>query len=361
MKLFVTGTRGIPNIQGGVETHCEELYPRLVQMGYDVSIARRSCYINENQPLTYYQGIRLFDIFAPRNKSLEAFLHTFLAIIKAKREKVDIIHIHAVGPALFIPMARLLGLKVVFTHHGPDYERAKWGRVAKFVLKLGERLGTRFANEVIVISKVIKLSLAEKYHRNDTHLIFNGVNLPSIANKSDYIISLGLQPRKYIFTLGRFVEEKGFDLLIQAFSELSLQNYKLVIAGDADHETTYSHQLKDLAKANKIILPGFVKGEKLQELFSHARLFVLPSYHEGLPISLLEAMSYKLPVLVSDIPANVQIALPKERFFNSGNIESLKKGLLKELESAFEPITYDLTPYAWENIAGQTAEVYQLV
>jgi glycosyltransferase involved in cell wall biosynthesis len=359
MKLFVTGTRGIPNIQGGVETHCEELYPHLVQMGYNVTIARRSCYVNEAQPLSTFKGIRLIDIFAPKKKSLEAFLHTFLAIWRAKKEKAEIIHIHAVGPALFVPFARLLGLKVVFTHHGADYERAKWGRVARFVLKLGERMGTKYANELIVISKVIQQSLAEKFNRKNTHLIFNGVNLPVIATKSDYITNLGLQPRKYIFTLGRFVEEKGFDLLIQAFSELDSKEFQLIIAGDADHESEYSKKLKELAKAKNVVLTGFIKGEKLQQLFTHAGLFVLPSYHEGLPIALLEAMSYNLPVLVSDIPANMQIELPKGCFFKSGNFEFLKIGLESKLSVPFEPVTYNLASYNWAYIAKQTASVYE--
>ena len=153
MKIVVTGTRGIPNIMGGVETHCEELFPRIARKGFEVTVIRRKSYVRDT--LSSYKGITLSDIETPRKKSLEAIVHTFRAIVRAKRLKANIVHIHAVGPALLTPLARLLGMKVVFTHHGPDYDRDKWGMAAKTALRLGEAAGTLFANEVIVISHVI--------------------------------------------------------------------------------------------------------------------------------------------------------------------------------------------------------------
>jgi glycosyltransferase involved in cell wall biosynthesis len=251
-------------------------------------------------------------------------------------------------------------LKVVFTHHGPDYDRKKWGKFAKAVLRKGERLAALYANEVIVISDVIKKSLAEKYGRTNTHLIFNGVPIPVKSDRSDFINTLGLERQKYVFALGRFVEEKGFDLLINAFAGIDNRDLKLVIAGDSDHETNYSRSLKELAIRHNVILPGFVRGENLNQLFTHARLFVLPSYHEGLPISLLEAMSYNLPVVVSDIPANKQIDLLPESFFQTGIEVSLKSRLQFHLTTKFEPAQYDMTPYDWDRIALMTKSVYEL-
>lgn len=153
MKIVVTGTRGIPNIMGGVETHCEELFPRIAAKGYDITVIRRKSYVKDS--LKEYKGVKLIDLETPKKKSFEAIIHTFKAIIKAKSLHADIVHIHAIGPALLTPVARLLGMKVVFTHHGPDYDRDKWGNAAKIMLKLGERIGTTFSNEVIVISNVI--------------------------------------------------------------------------------------------------------------------------------------------------------------------------------------------------------------
>ena len=359
MKIVVTGTRGIPDIQGGVETHCEELYARLVALGHDVTVVRRSCYVTPQNKIDQYKGVKLKDIYAPRKKSIEAIVHTFLAILYARRVHADVLHIHAIGPALLTPFARLLGLKVVMTHHGPDYDRQKWNRLAKTVLRMGERMGARFANEVIVISTVIDRILREKYHRENAHLIYNGVNMPVPAETTDYIRSLGLEPHRYVLAVGRFVEEKGFDLLVRAFAHIPHDGYRLVIAGDADHEDHYSMSLKQLAREHGVVLTGFIRGAKLNELFSQARLFVLPSFHEGLPIVLLEALSYRLPVLVSDIPANRLACLAPTDFFVTGEEHSLEGLLSRKLAEPDTRISYNLSPYNWDYIATQVDAVYR--
>jgi len=151
MKVFVTGTRGIPDIPGGVEKHCQELYPLIASGGHEIILATRKSYVKNR--IDKWQGVKLSHIFSPHKKSLEAIIHTFLAVIKARFLNADIIHIHAVGPGLIVPLARLLGLKVVVTNHGPDYDRQKWGRSAKVILRLGEWLSGCFAHEVIVIIK----------------------------------------------------------------------------------------------------------------------------------------------------------------------------------------------------------------
>lgn len=361
MRVVVVGTRGIPDIMGGVETHCEELYPRLVNLGCEVFLIRRSCYVQKSEKLASYKGVHLVNLFAPKNKSLEAFVHTLLAIIKAKTLKADVVHIHAVGPALFTPIARLLGLKVVFTHHGADYERDKWGSVAKSVLKYGERMGVKFAHKVIVISSVIKNQLEQEYNRTDLNLIYNGVNKPDISTQTDYIESLGLKPKSYVLALGRFVPEKGFDFLIEVFAQLANANVKLVLAGDADHADDYSMALKALANKHQVVMPGFVRAEKLNELMSHARLFLLPSYHEGLPISLLEAMSYGLDVLVSDIPANKAVGLDSTCYFENKNQESLSAQLKYKLDSPIEGVSYSLNQFDWDLIAQDVFNLYNQI
>ncbi|MCD8387150.1 MAG: glycosyltransferase family 4 protein [Bacteroidales bacterium] len=359
MKVVVVGTRGIPNILGGVETHCEELYPRLAAMGHDITIIRRTPYVNEQPPLNEYKGVKLCDVYAPRKKSIEAITHTFLGVLKARSLNPDIVHFHTIGPSLLVPLARLLGMKVVMTHHGPDYDRAKWGKMAKRVLRLSERVSARWSNKIIVISEVIANILSSKYGRTDTTLIYNGVNMPTKSQSRDYLKSLGIGPDdKYVLTIGRFVKEKGFHDLIEAFSRAKVPGYKLVIAGDSDHQDHYSTQLKEQARQHGVVLTGFIKGEKLNEVMSHATLFVLPSYHEGLPIALLEAMSYNLDAIVSDIPANKISALDAADFFPVGNVDALAARLKEKLAAPATPRTYNLTPYDWDHIATQTSELY---
>lgn len=360
MKIVVTGTRGIPDILGGVETHCEELYPRIAAMGHDVTVIRRSPYVTPDNRITEYKGVRLIDIDAPRKKSFEAIIHTFRAILKARSLHPDVLHVHAIGPSIMIPMARLLGLKVVMTNHGPDYDRNKWGRMAKTVLKTGERLGTRFANRVIVISQVIANILATKYGRKDTCLIYNGVNRPVKSESRRYIEQWGLDDKPYIVAIGRFVEEKGFHDLIEAFVRSGLADtHRLAIAGDSDHPDRYSENLKQQARDAGVVLTGFIKGEPLNQLMTNASLFVIPSYHEGLPIALLEAMSYDLDVLASDIPANLLGCLDKDDFFPAGNVDALAGALRKKAAARHTPRSYDLSPYNWDTIAHQTVEVYK--
>ena len=162
VKIVVTGTRGIPNIMGGVETHCEELFPLISNMGYDTTIIRRSNYVKDELP--EWKGVKLVNVQSPKKKSFEAIIHTFRAINRAKKLGADILHIHAIGPAMLFPYAKLRGLKVVFTHHGPDYDRDKWGLLAKTMLKFGEMMGCKFADHVIVISEVIKNLILRKKH-----------------------------------------------------------------------------------------------------------------------------------------------------------------------------------------------------
>jgi len=364
MKIFVTGTRGIPDIPGGVEKHCQELFPRIAEKGHEVLLCTRSSYIT--QKIDEWGNIRLIECYAPRIKSLEAIVHTFIALLKARRYRPDVVHIHSIGPSLLTPVARMLGFKVVITNHGPDYDRRKWGRLAKFVLRGGERIGGLYATEIIVISKVIAAIIQERCAREST-LIYNGVDFPEKSKKTDFLRNINVEPDAYILAVARFVPEKGLHDLIDAFRSIR-GGYKLVIAGDADHETEYSRNLKKLSKGDpRIIMTGYLTGEPLNQLYSHARLFVLPSYHEGLPIVLLEALSYGLPVLVSDIPANREVELPRERYFRCGDVADLKDRLtiFLERELTKEEQQYIRgqiqSKYNWDTIAEETINVYRKV
>ena len=367
MKIVVTGTRGIPNIMGGVETHCEELFPRMVERGFDVTLIRRSNYVKDD--LKEWKGVKLVTIPSPKKKSFEAIIHTFRAINRAKKLGADVLHIHAIGPALLVPYAKLLGMKVVFTHHGPDYDRDKWGFAAKTILKMGERMGCMFADDVIVISNVIKNLIARKYGRTkNVHLIYNGVSEPEICDYPEYFEELGIEKGKYILGMCRFVPEKNQHHLVEAYKKLIINNeelrnkgIKLVLAGDTDFEDSYSLGLKEMARENGVVLTGFIKGRKLHSLLTNCRCYCLPSSHEGLPIALLEAMSYGVKVVVSDIPANLEVGLPKEDYFHCGDVDELADKLGKIIDAPLQHIDYDMSKYDWDKIAEEVAMVYRSI
>lgn len=305
----------------------------------------------------------------PRNKFLETLLHTFQGIFALRRQGCDVAHIHAVGPGFFVPLARILGLKVVMTNHGPDYERKKWGKAARIFLRSGELFATLGANAVISVSLTIAANLFKKYRKTAT-FIPNGVHVPVPAQTREALDQFQLTSGRYILAVGRFVPEKGFHDLIDAFAALENHHgWKLALVGDADHADSYSRTLKEKAgRCPDVVLPGFQKGRALAELFSHAGVFVLPSYHEGLPIVLLEAMSYGLSCLVSDIPANCEVGLATERHFPVGNIAELKKKLEHFMKSGRltgaqkeAQLNRIKSGYNWDDIAQSTLQVYRRV
>jgi glycosyltransferase involved in cell wall biosynthesis len=354
LKVFVIGTRGFPGIQGGVEQHCESLYRLLASEECEITVFRRKPYVTDKT--RKFDNINFIDLPSTRIPGVEAFYHSFLATIICLFKRPDIVHVHNIGPGFFIPLLKLVGLKVILTYHSPNYEHVKWSEFTRYFLKYSEYMSVKYSDKVIFVSQYQKEKLGNK--ENFIH-INNGVKIIPPVNSDDYIKELGLQKKKYVLAVGRFVEEKGFDLLIGAFRKTEDRGFQLVIAGDSDHETAYSARLKEMAKIHNVVLPGFVRGEKLNQLYVHSGLFVLPSYNEGQPLSLLEAMSCNLPVLASDIPANLQLCLPDDSYFTSGDEGSLLEKLDKKLQSGLADVSYDMTQYNWTHVAIQTKGVYE--
>ena len=316
MKVVVVGTRGFPGVPGGVEQHCEQLYPRLASRGCQVTVLTRASYLPPGKRPKAWRGVGFLHLPAVRSKHFEAALHTLHGVLAARFLRPDLLHVHAIGPALFVPLARALGMKTVMTDHGPDYQRGKWGRAAKSMLTLGESLGARYSSRVIAISKGIAADIGERYQRSDVVYIPNGVAIPELVPPGETLKRLALRPGGYLFTACRFVPEKGLTDLVAAFARIKAPELKLVIAGEAHFENSTSRAVKAARAADpRIVLAGFVSGRPLAELFSHAGLFVLPSLYEGLPIALLEALSYGLPAAVSDIPPHREVPLPSFRYF----------------------------------------------
>jgi alpha-maltose-1-phosphate synthase len=360
LRIAVLGTRGIPDVMGGVETHCQALYPRLAARGHSVTIFARKGYVPDDPYV--YEGVNVAPLWAPKKKSLEAICHTALGVLRiaAQRHRFDLLHVHAIGPALLVPVARFLGLKVVMTHHGPDYDRQKWGKAAKAALRLGERLGCHFAHAVVTVSKHIRTCIRELYGREGIY-IPNGVVLPQILPAGASLARRKLTPGRYVLAVGRFVPEKGFHDLLDAWRRVTA-DWQLVIAGDADHPDDYSRMLKAKAAGDeRVVLTGFIRGDELREIYSNAGLFVLPSYHEGLPIALLEAMSYDLPLLASDIPANRELVADEETF-RAGDVPSLATRLAALVAAPLRQAAKRQrieSEFNWDLVAAQTERVYQ--
>ena len=356
MKLCAIGLRGIPDVMGGIESHCQQLYPRLVESGMDVTVIARSPYVDKH--VSEYKGVKVVPLWAVKHKFFETFLHTFMAILYARFVvRPDVLHIHAIGPALFTPLARMLGMKVIVTHHGADYDRQKWNGFAKWLLKTGEALAVKFSNRMIVVGKTLTGKLQHSYPGKASKIGFvpNGTLMNFDADISEQSLpdDLAIEPGNYILAVGRLVPEKGFHDLVSAY-EKSATPLKLVIVGNADHEDNYSREL--LARqSDNVIFAGRRQGNALNALYKYARVFVLPSYHEGLPIVALEAISAGTNVIISNITPNADIGLPEDCYFPVGDVDALRRKLdeLATLSLGINKMAF-LNTFNWDNIASDT-------
>lgn len=362
-KVIFVGLRGVPEIQGGVETHVAAISARLAERGWQVEVLGRAPYLASQQPYIW-KGVTVTPVWAPRSKSFEALAHTALGLIVAARRDPDLVHIHAIGPALLTPLARLLGLHVVVTHHGFDYDRQKWGGFAKSILRTGEAMGMLFSHANIGVSKAIVDSVSRKFSVGAI-FIPNGVENPPPKPGTSYLDGIQVTPQRYILSVGRIVEEKRHLDLIKAFARLNDPDLKLVIAGAADHAGPYQREVEAAAAATpSVVMTGFQRGEALFQLYRHAALFVLPSSHEGMPMVLLEALSYGVPCLASDIEANLALDLGAENYFPLGAVDALAEAMSAKL-AARDPAqsaaraARTIDSFGWGTIVDRTMDVYE--
>lgn len=366
MKIAMIGQKAIPAVSGGVERHVEELSRRLVSRGHSVTVYNRRGYAAAGQK--NYAGIRLKEIFTIGSKSLEAPLYSFLAAIDAAAGDYDIVHFHALGPAAVSFIPRIFRKKIIVTIHGLDWQRSKWGRLARLYLKFGEKASVWFSNRTVAVSKSLKHYIENKYGKECIY-IPNGVTIPETRDAKLITTIYGLQKNEYILFLSRLVPEKGCHYLINAFKSVN-KGIKLVIAGGSSYTSSYCSGLLRHSSPD-IIFTGEVRGSLLEELFSNALFYILPSEIEGLPISLLEAMSYGLCPLVSDIPENLEVISGEEMCgfsFHTKDAGSLKDMLEYMLSKPVEVakkggFAKELVKsrYNWDEIATRTEELYKSV
>lgn len=370
MKISMIGHKRIPSREGGVEIVVEELSTRMVKLGHEVTCYNRGGkhVLDKKQKvdnIKKYKGVKLKKVLTIDKKGLAAMTSSFFGTLKILFSNADVVHYHAEGPCVMIPIIKWLSRKkVIVTIHGLDWQRAKWGGFATKYIKFGEKIAVKYADEIIVLSKNVQKYFKDTYGRNTT-FISNGVNEPEILENKIITEKYGLKKDDYILFLGRIVPEKGIHYLIDAFNELNTTK-KLVIAGGASDTNTYYLELKEKAKNNSnIIFTGFVQGEELQELYSNAYIYCLPSDVEGMPLSLLEAMSYGNCCLTSDIDECSEVLQDKGVTFKKSNVKDLSKRLqellnnkLKVQEFKTNAQKYVLNNYNWDYIVDETLNIY---
>lgn len=334
MKICAIGLRGIPDVMGGIESHCENLYPRLARMDdtLEITVIGRKGYVESGT----CGDIRVVSLWAPKKRALETLIHTPLALLYARVFlHPDVVHLHAVGPGFFAPLARLLGFRVIGTHHAADYDRPKWGRFGKWFLKTGERMMARFCEDVICVSHTIETRIAREHpgQRENFTTIHNGAPPVALVPATDEAASelldaLRVKAGEYILCVGRLDPTKGFHDLVEAFGRAKPDGMKLVVVGGSIGSDEYAAKLKSMA-SDQVVFAGVKRAEEVRTLYRHAALFVHPSYLEGFALVLLEALAADIPILASNIPEHEELGLAPGNYYEVGNIDVLATQLLR--------------------------------
>ena len=369
LRVAMIGHKRIPSREGGVEIVVDELSTRMVKLGCEVDAYNRYGRHTAGKRFDerrgkYYNGVRLITIPTPKSSALNAIVYSFLATIRALFGGYDVIHFHAEGPCTMLWIPKMFGIRVIATIHGLDWQRSKWGNFASRVLKFGEKIAAKYADEVIVLSKNMQNYFEEIYGRNTVY-IPNGINKPEIQSADIITKTYGLEKDGYILFLARIVPEKGLHYLIEAYYRLRTDK-RLVIAGGSSHSYEYMEQIKSMAAHDsRIIMTDFVHGKCLEELYSNAYLFVLPSDVEGMALSLLEAMSYGNCCIVSNINENTEVVGNYAVSFKKGDVEDLRSKMEELLmhpervrKYKEESREYICNRYNWDKVVEETLFLY---
>ena len=371
LKIAMLGHKRIPSREGGVEIVVEALSTRMTKWGHQVTCYNRgghhvsgaefdTCAMNE------FDGVALKTVWTLDRKGLAAVTASISAAVCSAFSKADVVHFHAEGPAFMCWLPKLFGKRVVVTVHGLDWQREKWknGFGAKYI-RAGEKMAVRYADRIIVLSRNMQNYFADTYGR-DTVYIPNGVSKLNTVEVDEIARKWGLAKESYVLYLGRLVPEKGCHYLIEAFRKVTTDK-KLIIAGGTSDSEDYVQFIKAMAAGDdRIIFTGFVQDRLLEELYSNAYVYVLPSNVEGMPLSLLEAMSYGNCCLVSDIPECVEVVEDKAEIFQNGNVEDLRMHLQRLCDDPApvakykaEVLNYICSKYSWDDVTDQTLKIYR--
>jgi len=372
LKIAMIGHKRVPSREGGVEIVVQELSIRMVKLGHNVDVYNRKGhhvsgkgYDNiSNITLNEYEGVGIITIPTITIKGVSAFVYSVIATLRALFGSYDVIHFHAEGSCAMIWLPHLFGIRTVATIHGLDWKRAKWGRLASEFLRFGEKMAVKYADEVIVLSESIQMYFQDTYGRK-TRFIPNGVSRPQIKGIELIEKKWGLKKDEYILFIGRIVPEKGIEYLINAYKNLHTLK-KLVIAGGSSDTDDFMIEIKKESELYKgIIFTDFVQGEELEELYSNAYLYVLPSDLEGMPISLLEAMSYGNCCVVSDIPECTEVIEKRAVTFKKGNVDDLTVKLQFLIDNDKNVQQYKnnassfiCSKYDWNEVINDTINLY---
>ena len=358
MKIAMIGHKRIPGREGGIEVVVEELAAGMAALGHQVvAYNRRKKTLKQPKE---HRGVRICVIPTIERKKTDAVVYAFLASIHALFGRYDVIHYHGIGPSIFLRIPHFFGIRTVVTVHGLNYKTPKWKGLGEKVMRAGEAVAAKYADEIIVLSREQQAYFKRAYGR-DTVFIPNGTILEEPAQVNEIKTRFGLEKDGFVLFLSRVVPGKGLEYLLDAYRQIAT-DLPLVIAGSSVHSQAFYQMIQEkAAQDSRVKLIGFVSDNVLRELYSNTKLFVFPSEAEGMPMCLLEALSYDCPCLVSDIPENLEVGREYVHSFESCNTEELRDKLAAclKLEGRNNSREYIRENYAWPEIVERTLECYR--
>jgi glycosyltransferase involved in cell wall biosynthesis len=360
MKIAMVGQKGIPATYGGIERHVEEITTRLVERGHQIDVYSRYHYTHRGG---LFRGVRIRRLPSVNTKHFDTITHCAISTLDALFRRYDVVHFHALGPSVFASLPRISGARTVVTVHGLDWERGKWGKVARWFLRFCEMPAVRFPDSTIVVSNTLKEYFDRKFGI-ETEMIPNGAN-PGIHRPPNKLKKYGLDKHPYILYVGRLVPEKGCHYLLEAFSQLDTE-MRLVMAGGSSFSDGYVDSLMRIRNGDeRIHMMGYVYGDLLDELWTNAYMVVQPSVLEGLSISLIEAISHGKCVLVSDIPENLEVVEDSAVTFENRDVRHLREQMRYLIDHpdyvdqvAARCRNHAEEHYSWNRIVDATEAVY---
>lgn len=372
LRIGFLGAKRIPSREGGIEVVVEKLATGMAKRGHEVTVYNRDGhhvsgkeFDTEKKKRFKHKGVQVVTVPTVDMRGLAAVTSSFFATVRAVFGGYDCIHYHAEGPCAWIWIPHFLGIRTVATIHGLDWQRSKWGGFATQYLQFGEKMAAEYADEVIVLSKNVQQYFLDTYGR-ETKLIPNGVGRHEKFPAEEINKKFGLEKDSYICYLSRIVPEKGLSYLIDAFKAVDTDKKLVVAGGSSDTEDFYREMQKKAADDPRIIFTGFVQGRIRRELYSNAYLYVLPSDLEGMPLTLLEAMSYGNCCLVSDIDECTEVVEDKAVIFKKGDVNDLREKLQALCDDAEKVAMYKnesadfiCDRYNWDDVIEETLKLYR--
>ena len=370
LNIAMLGHKRIPSREGGVEVVVGELSTRMANAGHTVTCYNRSGHHVSGKECgdhvqKGYQGVRLKSVLTVNRKGLAAVTASFFGAGCAAFGRHDVVHFHAEGPCAMLWLPKLFGKRCIATIHGLDWQRAKWSGFASWYIKFGEKVAVRWADEIIVLSAGAQKYFLDNYGR-ETVFIPNGITRPTLHSPELIKEQFGLDQNNYILFVGRLVPEKGLTYLIEAFRHVRTEKKLVIVGGSSDTDAFATQLWEQAGDDDRIVFTGFVQGQLLDELYSNAYLYTLPSDLEGMPLSLLEAMSYGNCCLVSDIAECAEVVEDRAMIFKRSDVEDLTQKLQfacdhPEVVAAYKSVASDYIcgKYNWDDVTAETLKLYQ--